>query len=54
MSSRNEGMRRARERARHDLESMPISDDDSLLKLQDQAEEYLREASAVTRQNLMS
>jgi hypothetical protein len=35
---------RARERARHDLASMPISDDENLLKLQDQAEEYLREA----------
>jgi hypothetical protein len=35
---------RARERARNDLASMPVSDDENLLKLQDQAEEYLREA----------
>ena len=36
--------RRARERARHALHSMPISDDENLMKLQDQAEEYFREA----------
>jgi hypothetical protein len=42
MPFRNEAA--SRERARHDLESMPISDDENLDKLQDQAEEYLREA----------
>ena len=39
--------KRAREvgaRARRDLQSMPISDDVNLMKLQDEAEEYLREA----------
>jgi hypothetical protein len=46
MPSRSElaSRARARERARHDLASMPISDDETLLKLQGQAEEYLREA----------
>jgi hypothetical protein len=44
MPLRNEAARRARERARHALHSMPISDDEDLMKLQDQAEEYLREA----------
>ena len=44
MPFRNEAARRARERARDALQSMPISDDENLLKLQDQAEEYLREA----------
>ena len=42
MPSRNEAARRAR--ARLELESMPISDDASLSKLQEQAEDYLREA----------
>jgi hypothetical protein len=40
----NKAARQARERARHALHSMPISDDENLLKLQGQAEEYLREA----------
>jgi hypothetical protein len=44
MSLRNAAARRARERARNALHSMPISDDETLLKLQGQAEEYLREA----------
>jgi hypothetical protein len=44
MPLRNEAARRARERARDVLLAMPISDDESLMKLQDQAEEYLREA----------
>ena len=42
MPSRNEAARRAR--ARLDLESMPVSDEASLRKLQEQAEGYLREA----------
>jgi hypothetical protein len=44
MPLRNEAARRARERARHALHAMPISDDETLMKLQDQAEEYFREA----------
>jgi hypothetical protein len=40
MPSRNEG---ARARARMQLEA-PVSDDASLLKLQDQAADYVREA----------
>jgi hypothetical protein len=46
MRSRTEtaGRARARTRARHELEAMPVSDDADLLKLQDQAEEFLREA----------
>jgi hypothetical protein len=46
MPVRNEAAsrERARQRARHDLESMPISDDENLHKLQDEAVEYLREA----------
>jgi hypothetical protein len=46
MPSRTEtaGHARARIRARHELETMPISDDADLLKLQDQAEDFLREA----------
>ena len=44
MPLRNAAARRARERAQHALHSMPISDDGNLLKLQGQAEEYLREA----------
>jgi hypothetical protein len=57
MRSQNEATRRARERARHDLESMPFSDDESLLKLQNQAEAYLREAkrrNPVNSDDLMS
>jgi hypothetical protein len=42
MPSRNEAARRAR--ARPELESMPVPDDASLSKLQEQAEDYLREA----------
>jgi hypothetical protein len=42
MSSRNEATCRAR--ARLELKSMPVSDDASLSKLQEQAEGYLREA----------
>ena len=42
MPSRNEAARRTR--ARLKLESMPIPDDASLSKLQEQAEDYLREA----------
>jgi hypothetical protein len=42
MPSRNEAARRAR--ARLELESMPVPDDASLSKLQEQAEDYLREA----------
>jgi hypothetical protein len=43
MPSRNEG---ARARPRFQLEA-PVSDDASLLKLQDQAAEYVREAKRV-------
>jgi hypothetical protein len=46
MPSRTEtaGRARARTRARLELEAIPISDDADLLKLKDQAEEFLREA----------
>jgi hypothetical protein len=42
MPSRNEAARRAR--ARLELESMPVSDDASLSKLQQRAEDFLCEA----------
>jgi hypothetical protein len=44
MPLQNKAARHARERAMHALRSMPVSDDENLMKLQDQAEEYLREA----------
>jgi hemerythrin-like domain-containing protein len=44
MRSQHQAARRARERARQELQAMPISDDENLLKLQEQAEEYFNEA----------
>ena len=50
MPSRNEAIHRPR----HALHSMPVSDEENLMKLQDQTEEYLREANPADHDELTS